>query len=89
MDDQLVDFRNNVQIEVSGGVSGSPGRPGNAGRGINAKGQLGGWFNSNNGKTGSLGRAGQNGQDGKVEGPVLLRKEELVKRFSFLNKVNQ
>lgn len=89
MDDQLVDFRNNVQIEVSGGVSGSPGRPGNAGRGINAKGQLGGWFNSNNGKSGSLGRAGQNGQDGKVEGPVLLRKEELVKRFSFLNKVNQ
>ena len=89
MEDQLIDFRNNIQVEVKGGVSGIPGRSGNAGRGINAKGQLGGWFNYNNGKSGSTGRAGVSGTDGRIEGPVLLKKEELYKRFTFLNKVNQ
>jgi hypothetical protein len=89
MDDQLIDFRNNIQINVVGGVSGIPGRSGNAGRGMNAKGQLGGLFNYNNGKSGSSGRVGQNGSDGRIEGPVLLKKEELYKRFTFLNRVNQ
>ncbi len=89
MEDQLIDFRNNIQVEVKGGVSGIPGRSGNAGRGINAKGQLGGWFNYNNGKSGTAGRVGLSGSDGRIEGPVLLKKEELYKRFTFLNKVNQ
>jgi uncharacterized membrane protein YgcG len=89
MEDQLIDFRNNIQIDVKGGVSGVPGRSGNAGRGINTKGQLGGWFNYNNGKSGSTGRAGVSGTDGRIDGPVLLKKEELYKRFTFLNKVNQ
>jgi len=89
MDDKLIDFRNNIQVEVKGGVSGVPGRTGNAGRGMNVKGQLGGLFNSNNGKSGSPGRVGQNGSDGRIEGPVLLKKEDLYKRFTFLNKVNQ
>ena len=89
MDDRLVDFRNNIQVEVKGGVPGIPGRTGNAGRGMNAKGQLGGLFNSNNGKSGSAGRTGQSGSDGRIEGPVFLKKEELYKRFTFLNKVNQ
>lgn len=88
MDDRLTDFRNNIQIDVQSGNSGTPGRSGNPGRGMNAKGQLGGIFNYNNGKSGSQGRAGQTGQNGKIEGPILLKKEELVKRFSFLNKVN-
>jgi hypothetical protein len=46
-------------------------------------------FNSNNGKSGSTGRSGQSGSDGRIEGPMLLKKEELYKRFTFLNKVNQ
>ncbi len=88
MDDRLTDFRNNIQIDVQGGTSGTSGRSGNAGRGMNAKGQLGGLFNYNNGKSGSQGRYGQIGQNGKIEGPILLKKEEMVKRFTFLNKVD-
>ena len=89
MDDKLIGFRNSIQVEVKGGISGVPGRSGNVGRGMSSKGQLGGLFNYNNGKSGSIGRVGQNGSDGKVEGPILLNKEELQKRFTFLNKVNQ
>ncbi len=88
MDDRLTDFRNNIQVETQGGSSGVTGRSGNPGRGMNSKGQLGGVFNYNNGKQGGQGRAGQTGQNGKVEGPVLLKKEEMVKRFSFLNKID-
>jgi hypothetical protein len=89
MDDRLIDFRNNIQVDVKGGVSGAPGKSGNAGRGMNAKGQLGGLFNNTNGKSANAGRTGQSGSDGKVEGPVLLKKEELQKRFTFLNKLNE
>ena len=88
MDDRLTDFRNSIQVDVQGGVSGNPGRAGNLGRGMNAKGQLGGLFNYNNGKSGSQGRFGQTGQNGKIDGPLLLKKEEMVKRFTFLNKVD-
>jgi hypothetical protein len=54
---------------------------------MNTNGKLGGVFNSNNGKTGTSGRNGQTGQDGKVEGPIFLSSEELVKRFTFLKRL--
>lgn len=87
LDEKLTDFRNNIHIENRGGTSGVGGTAGSSGRGMNGNGKLGGIFNSNNGKTGTSGRNGQTGQDGKVEGPILLSGEELVKRFSFLKRL--
>jgi hypothetical protein len=87
LDDKLTDFRNSIHIENRGGVAGVGGVAGNAGRGMNSNGKLGGIFNSNNGKNSSAGRNGQVGQDGRVEGPILMTSEEMVKRFSFLKRL--
>lgn len=87
LDDKLTDFRNNIHIENRGGTAGVGGNSGSSGRGMNTNGKLGGVFNSNNGKTGTSGRNGQTGQDGKVEGPIFLSSEELVKRFTFLKRL--
>jgi hypothetical protein len=87
LDEKLTDFRNNFHIENRGGTSGVGGTAGSSGRGMNGNGKLGGVFNSNNGKTGTSGRNGQMGQDGKVEGPIFLSSEELVKRFTFLKRL--
>ncbi len=87
MDEKLVDFRNSISIENRGGQAGMGGQSGSTGRGMNAKGSLGGIFNNTNGKNGMNGRNGISGTDGKVDGPVLLTGEELVRRFSFLKKL--
>ncbi len=86
LDDKLSDLRNNIHIENRGGLSGIGGVSGNAGRGMNSNGKLGGIFNSNNGRNGRDGRNGEVGLDGKVEGPIFLSSDELVKRFTFLKK---
>lgn len=87
MDEKLIDFRNNVHIENRGGISGVGGNSGSSGRGMNSNGKLGGVFNSNNGKSGTSGRNGQSGLDGKVEGPIFMSADELVKRFTFLKRL--
>ena len=86
LDEKLIDFRNNIHIENRGGTFGIAGNSGTSGRGMNTNGKIGGVFNSNNGKNGASGRNGQAGQDGKVEGPIFLSSDELVKRFTFLKK---
>jgi hypothetical protein len=86
LDEKLVDFRNNIVVVNRCGQAGIGGLSGVPGRGMNSKGGLGGVFNATNGKKGVIGRNGQSAQDGKVEGPIILTSDEMLKRFTFLKK---